>query len=488
MDGATVTLGVRRTSVPLWAASAGVAMLLGAVLATSPLVLVLGGALIATCVLLVASAREPRWMLIVAIGLLYSYAGWVLGHLAGASEITVAILPLLVAVLAVRWALTRERPALPPETGALAALGVTLAVSVVVASDVGSALTHVADYAVWALLVTLMAALLSTPAWLRRALWVVAIAAAALAFVSLFQAATGAFDNDFLGFAKVDARGGTPRSAGPLQPNNFAQMLLVAGVIAWYLGLSARSRAGRAAGFVAAAACTAGIVATGSRGGLIALAVVFVGIVVLAPVPRRSLLTGAAVAVALAVLFVPGEYASRLSAVTGVFSSGVASADDTAVRGRASENLAAVQMFVDHPLLGVGAGNYPARYQEYSQQIGLDTRAEGRAPHNLYLEALAETGLVGTAVFLWVLWLALRGAWRARTVLRGPDRLLAEGAFLGICGYLTAGFFLHGAYPRYLWIVVGVGVAAGGLATLAAGPARAPRPAPRPRATTTAAT
>jgi putative inorganic carbon (hco3(-)) transporter len=187
---------------------------------------------------------------------------------------------------------------------------------------------------------------------------------------------------------------------------------------------------------------------------------VFALMVALAPVSRRAL-TGAAVAAAtLGLLLAPGDYTQRITAVTGVLGSGVESSQDSALRGRASENLAAVDMFADHPLLGVGVANYPVRYQEYSQEIGLDTRTTERAPHSLYLEALAETGVIGGAVLFGVLWLALSGAWRARRALSGTDRVLVEGAFLAICGYLLAGLFLHAAYPRYLWIVVGLGFAA----------------------------
>jgi hypothetical protein len=121
-------------------------------------------------------------------------------------------------------------------------------------------------------------------------------------------------------------------------------------------------------------------------------------------------------------------------------------------------------MFRDYPILGVGPGDYPLHYLEYSQEIGLDPRLAPRDAHSLYLEALAETGIIGASAFLVVLWLALRGAWRARLRLAGRDALLAEGIFVALVSYLVAGLFLHAAYPRYLWIVVGFGFVAGNLA------------------------
>jgi O-antigen ligase len=120
-----------------------------------------------------------------------------------------------------------------------------------------------------------------------------------------------------------------------------------------------------------------------------------------------------------------------------------------------------VQMFSNHPVFGVGTGNYPVRYLDYSQQIGLDPRAEKRHPHNLYLEALAETGLVGAAAMFILLWLAIRGAWRARSVLPAADALLAEAVFVGLLVFLANGLFLHAsAYSRYIWIAIALALVA----------------------------
>jgi O-antigen ligase len=125
-------------------------------------------------------------------------------------------------------------------------------------------------------------------------------------------------------------------------------------------------------------------------------------------------------------------------------------------------------MFRDYPILGVGPGNYPLHYLDYSEQIGLDPRLAPRDAHSLYLGTLAETGIVGASALLLVLWLALRGAWRARLRLGGDDALMAEGVFVALMSFLVAGLFLHAAYPRYLWMMVGFGLVAGQLARSAA--------------------
>ena len=57
----------------------------------------------------------------------------------------------------------------------------------------------------------------------------------------------------------------------------------------------------------------------------------------------------------------------------------------------------------------------------------------------------------------------LRGAWRARQRLARRDALLAEGIFVALMSFLVAGLFLH-ASSCYLWIVIGFGFVAGNLA------------------------
>jgi hypothetical protein len=63
-----------------------------------------------------------------------------------------------------------------------------------------------------------------------------------------------------------------------------------------------------------------------------------------------------------------------------------------------------------------------------------------------------------------VLWLALTGAWRARSRLPGRDALLGEGLAVALGAFLICAITLHSAYARYEWIFLGLGLAAGCLA------------------------
>ncbi|HVX93147.1 MAG TPA: O-antigen ligase family protein [Candidatus Dojkabacteria bacterium] len=55
----------------------------------------------------------------------------------------------------------------------------------------------------------------------------------------------------------------------------------------------------------------------------------------------------------------------------------------------------ALQIFIEKPLLGIGAGNYPLYYKLY-----IDKRVDFGTPHTTYLKILAETGLLGIISFV----------------------------------------------------------------------------------------
>jgi putative inorganic carbon (hco3(-)) transporter len=396
----------------------------------------------------------------------------VVGHALGGPEVSQALLLIIVAVLAWRHWERRERVSLPGELIAVLILGVASAASAAFTTDADASVQQIWDFIGYGLTVVAIVALLDRPAWLRRAVWTVVVAGGALAILSLIQAGTGAWGNDFGGFAIARAEGaGVFRVGGPLDPNFFGQVLIATAVLAVYLALSARDRASRGLALTICMACIVTTGLTGSRGALVATAAAFCLILLLAPIPRDIGVAIVALVVVGGLVFMPSGLKARIGLSSASSSPEVAKVtqgSEDAIQGRKSENLAALQMFRDHPLFGVGPGNYSQHYLSYSERIGLDPRLAPREAHSLYLGALGETGIVGASALLAVLWLAVRGAWRGRRALRGGDALLAEGIFVSLMSFLVAGLFLHAAYPRYLWILVGFGFAAGQLARKAA--------------------
>ena len=124
---------------------------------------------------------------------------------------------------------------------------------------------------------------------------------------------------------------------------------------------------------------------------------------------------------------------------------------------------AGLRMFRDHPLLGVGPGNYPQSYSETYAGTGED--ASTWVPHSIYIESLSELGAAGTLPVLILMLLCFRLNLRTRKRL-DPKRsareqfefFLAYGLDLALIGYMVSGAFLAVLYYPHLWIILGISV------------------------------
>jgi O-antigen ligase len=99
-------------------------------------------------------------------------------------------------------------------------------------------------------------------------------------------------------------------------------------------------------------------------------------------------------------------------------------------------------MFLDNPLLGVGAGNYPVRYLDYSLPGWPDSLGHA---HNYYLNMAAEAGAGSAVALIWVLG-SLIGAARG-AFLRSSG--FARGLALGLLG-ATVVFAVHSFFDNLL--------------------------------------
>jgi O-antigen ligase len=119
--------------------------------------------------------------------------------------------------------------------------------------------------------------------------------------------------------------------------------------------------------------------------------------------------------------------------------------------------LSAWSMFLDAPLLGHGPHTYLLKYRTYTTQWRLPEwfPTEDRLvpwPHNLYLEVLAEQGIVGLIALLF---LFTCGFSTIRSIQRAPPgeaRLFGAGALAGLSGFCVAAL-LELSFLRH-WVVI----------------------------------
>ncbi len=254
------------------------------------------------------------------------------------------------------------------------------------------------------------------------------------------------------------------RPGGPVsEPNRFAQILIVLLPFAMWMWRTSTSSAGRAAAAVAGVLVLGAIVFSDSRGAFVSvLGLMAVGIRV-GWLRWRSVAL-AALALALVVPVVAPRYVERilsLGSLVGVAGQAPIEEADGAVRGRLTEMFASGMAFLDHPILGVGPGQYAQMYSvEYHFRSDVfrfrDLPAPRRA-HSLYLELAAETGIVGLAIFFGIVAYLMYTLWRLRaaTLARAPAWSdLTTAALLSLVAYFATAVFLHLSYIRYYWLLV----------------------------------
>ena len=310
---------------------------------------------------------------------------------------------------------------------------------------------------------------------LRTAAWTLLATGSFLATLGLIQVATANFRQEYGGLARIkDAHiyGDVfePRIAGPLgDPNYFAQILLMLVPLALFMAWGAggwgreEGRLTKMLAYGAAGLMTAATVLTYSRGAALALALVLGLALLVRGVRPWEALTGLALA-GLLVVALPAAFTERLTTLEQVLPGGEETLHpDSSFEKRRLVTRVAWEIFLDHPVLGVGAGNYTVHYDRYADRVGsaareYDDPTEAHYPHNLYLEIAAETGLPGLLVFgagICVAFVYVRRA-RRRALERGDASLavLAGGVALGLVGYLISSLFLHGQFQRYLWLLL----------------------------------
>ncbi|HET6202576.1 MAG TPA: O-antigen ligase family protein [Planctomycetota bacterium] len=314
-----------------------------------------------------------------------------------------------------------------------------------------------------------------TRATLRGASWTLLAAGVLMAVVPLHQQVTGSFDREYGGLAQVEGlgfhtgeveEGGEVvqrRLAGPIgEKNRYAQVMLMLLPLGLFRIWGERSRILRGAGLFVTALAMVGFALAFSRGGAVGLFILVAGMVGMRVVTLRQM---GFVVVGVTLLFAAlPQYWSRIATIGSAadFMTGEAGRTeeaDGAMAGRLTEMLAAAHVFADHPVIGVGPGMFKEVSQHYGNQLGIRRLNEGRRAHSLYLELAAENGAFGLLAYLAAVALTLIGLDRVRRALAREDPELAGAAtayLLVLLVYLGTGIFLHMAYERYFFVVLGL--------------------------------
>lgn len=251
-------------------------------------------------------------------------------------------------------------------------------------------------------------------------------------------------------------------SGAGLNPNELGALLAVAAVLATCLAVSRSSSAGaRLIALAAALLSTLLVIMTESRGAMLGLTAAVLVTPFAAGRGRRAAAVAVALAAALSVAVwvttaAPAQTRERLTQPT---SSG---------SGRVDLWTVGLRMVKDEPITGVGAGNFPVSSVHYLLQPGAIARDEfivdhPKVTHNIYLQVLAELGVIGLALFLALIGTCLACVLRAARTFRRQGaatmELLSRGLFIALVALLVADFFSSALYSKQLYLLLAMGPA-----------------------------
>jgi O-antigen ligase len=382
------------------------------------------------------------------------------GSLASISVLHVSIGPtdLLVGALSVRWLMDHRHdlPRLQPgsyvsqwraasrseraQIAVLLALAAYLAVvclSMLVAADRVAALKEIIKWSEVLALVALCASYLRTEWHVRVVVWATIGAATAEALLGYTQwvMATG----------QAGPGGEDLRVYGTFaQPNPYGGFLNFGLLLALALALFGRDVRERWLAAGAGVLMLGAQALAGSRGALLGLLVALIVMVTIGWRRERLVAIIATVSIPLIAIgwltdLIPlriQQAALGQLRVSDALNGTVTSANFSTVE-RLAHWIAGLRMFAAHPILGVGAGNYGAAYAAYALPDWPD--ALGHA-HNYYINAAAETGILGLVAFLALTVATLYLGWYAvrHTGLSGTLTSSQRAIVLGLFGAVVA--------------------------------------------------
>jgi O-antigen ligase len=131
--------------------------------------------------------------------------------------------------------------------------------------------------------------------------------------------------------------------------------------------------------------------------------------------------------------------------------------EDASSSARVSLIKASISMWKDHPIVGVGLRGFPEYYYTYIDPDMPHALADVRESHTLQTEILAEQGLVGFSIAVWLFFTIVFHAYRSIMSIRDDFLRNAEIVFLSLFfGFMANFVFSSDLYNNTFWVVVGM--------------------------------
>ena len=261
-------------------------------------------------------------------------------------------------------------------------------------------------------------------------------------------------------------------------PNYYAMCLVAVAPFFWAMAKASESYVVKIFAWTALIPILITVARSGSRGAMLGCGAMVAVMLVISPGKTKLLIVMATVtAVTIAILAMPSYIRARYftffdisSATTQEFESSTSQAgqfsdldrlhaDMSSAEGRERLLMASIRLTFEHPLLGVGPGNFPTAAYDESKASG-HVRNEWLVTHNSYTELSSETGLPGLILFLGIIVSTFKSLTsvlrRSKETGEKPDPvafatakyLLLSMTALSVCIFFLAVGFEFGIY---LW-------------------------------------
>jgi O-antigen ligase len=189
-----------------------------------------------------------------------------------------------------------------------------------------------------------------------------------------------------------------------------------------------------------------------SRGGLLALTVM-VALAWQRSRHKTKLLAALFAAALMLFAVAPGQVVERIKQiqVSGQAETGA----EVSTRQRVELTKAGIGMMEDHPLFGVGLGQFKANEFRYNPVL-TDIQPDPKIAHNTYVQLGAEGGIPTLGLYLAILLLTLSICRSSQKMPGVPEDIsaLAFSFQVGLIGVMVAEFFLTAQYIKEVWVLI----------------------------------
>ncbi len=236
-----------------------------------------------------------------------------------------------------------------------------------------------------------------------------------------------------------------------LDPNDLAAALSIS--LMFSLGSAIRRRGIQRVGFsLVSIILVLAILRTGSRGGVLGVGAGLIAFVLTSPrrlILRRVMVLGVLAAVAWSQA--PDGFRDRMKTLTSLEKD----YNTQVYGGRQQIWQRGIQFGLSNPLTGVGIGNFASADGAHMKETGLT--GKWSAAHNSFVQAFAELGFPGFAIFMMICGTLIQISFRAsRTQWLLPGDVPRPELMAATAAYLVSAFFLSAAYSWATYSLIAI--------------------------------